>query len=151
MNLFPNFPAFTYVTKKIRVTSKQSLWPDRAHSSGVDWCSACLWAEENCWQQLAAWSLLLKCDARCRAVKFFWPVKVTLFLIDFVNLFVTAWSWYGHFSKCLFSLNLWLVVLHIDWPCFFGIYLWTYRCKGIQELSWTSRKFSEAGLFEYQV
>ena len=26
------------------------------------------------------------------------------------NLFVTVWSWCGHFSKSLFSLNLWLVV-----------------------------------------
>jgi len=37
-------------------------------------------------------------------------------LIEFVfarNLFVTAWSWYGHFSKSLFSLNLRLVIYRL--------------------------------------
>jgi len=37
-------------------------------------------------------------------------------LIEFVfsrNLFVTAWSWYRHFSKGLFSSNLWLVVYRL--------------------------------------
>jgi len=40
--------------------------------------------------------------------------------------------------------------LFIDWPCFIGIYPWTYHCKVIQQLSGTGRKFSETGLFEYQ-
>jgi len=80
------------------------------------WLVQCLRAEENCWQQLAAWSLLLKCDARCRAVEFLFACHTPLFLIEFVfarNLFATAWSWYGHFSKSLFSLNLWQVVYQL--------------------------------------
>ena len=54
--------------------------------------------------------------ARCRAVEFILACNIALFLIEFVfarTLFVTAWSWYGHFSKSLFSLNLWLVVYRL--------------------------------------
>jgi len=92
-----------------------------------------------------------KCDARYHAVEFLLACNIALFLIEFVfsrNLFVTAWSWYGHFSKSLFSLNLWLVVYRL--AVLFGIYPWTYCRKVIQQLSGTGHKFSETGLFEYQ-
>ena len=84
-------------------------------------------------------------------LNFFWLVIFRCFWSIFFfarNLFVTAWSWYGHFSKSLFSLNCDL--LHIDWPYFIAIYLWTYRRKVIQQLSGTGHKFSETGPSEYQ-
>ena len=134
------------------VTSKQFLWSSFALSSRVDWCSC-----ERRKLLVAARHVVLVLNARCRAVEVLLACSIPLFLIEFVfarNLFVTAWSWYGRFSKSLFSSNLWLVVYRlavlyrlIDWPCFIGIYPWTYHCKVIQQLSGTGRKFSETGLF----
>ena len=47
---------------------------------------------------------------------FFWLVILRCFWSNPVhqrNLFVTAWSWYGHFYKSLFYLNLWLVIYRL--------------------------------------
>jgi len=79
--------------------------------------------------------LLLKCDVRYRAVEVLLACNTPLFLIEFAfarNLFVTAWSWYGRFIKSLVSLNL------------------LYRASICERIA-ASRKFSETGLFEYQV
>jgi len=98
------------------VTSKQSLRPSFAHSSRVDKCSACE-PKKAVRGSSPRGPLLSKCDARCRAVKFLLASNIALFLIGFVfatSLFVTAWFWYGHFSKSLFSLNLWLVVYRLS-------------------------------------
>jgi len=99
------------ITITVLRPSNSSGWVSRIPQALI---SAAPANRRNCWYQLAAWSLLLKCDARCHAVEFLLACcNIPLFLIEFVfarNLFVTAWSWYGHFSKSLFSLNLWLVV-----------------------------------------
>ena len=62
-------------------------------------------SEENCWAR----HVVLALKTRCRAVEILLACSIPLFLIEFV----TAWSWYGHFSKSLFSLNLWLVVYQL--------------------------------------
>jgi len=62
---------------------------------------------------IAARHVVLAVKARCHAVELLLACSIPLFLIEFVfarNLFVTAWSWYGHFSKSLFSSYLRLVV-----------------------------------------
>ena len=51
---------------------------------------------------IAARHVVLVLKARCHAVQSFLACSIPLFLIEFV----TAWSWYGHFSKSLFSSNL---------------------------------------------
>jgi len=76
-----------------------------ALSSRVDWCSAC----ERRKLLIAARHVVLALKARCRAVEVLWACSIPLFLIEFV----TAWSWYGHFSKSLFFSNLWLVVYRL--------------------------------------
>jgi len=83
---------------------------------------------------------------------------------NFFWLVILRCFWSNLFSPGIYSLLLgpgtdvflkacflWICDwLYIYWPCFIGIYLRSYLRKGIQQLSWTSRKFSEAGLFEYQ-
>ena len=59
---------------------------------------------------IAARHVVLALKARCHAVEVLLACSIPLFLIEFV----TAWSWYGHFSKSLFSLNLWLVVYQLS-------------------------------------
>ena len=140
----PRKPKGTKKCENVHVTSKQFLWLSFAHSSRVDWCSAC----ERRKLLIAARHVVLALKARCRAVEVLLACSILLFLIEFVfarNLFVSAWSWYGHFSKSLFSLNLWLVAHRL--AVFIGIYLWTYRREVMQQLSGTGRKFSETGLF----
>jgi len=100
-----------------------------------DWCSACercVWLVQRLWSSLigAAPASRRKLLVAARHVvfcfrnvmcvivqsKFFWLVKFRCYWSNPVyqrNLFVTAWSWYGHFSKILFSLNLWLVVCRL--------------------------------------
>ena len=58
---------------------------------------------------IAARHVVLALKAHCYAVEVLFACSIPLFLIEFV----TAWSWYGHFSKSLFSLNLWLVVYRL--------------------------------------
>ena len=58
---------------------------------------------------IAVCHVVLALKARCHAVEVLLACSIPLFLIEFV----TAWSWYGHFSKSLFSLNLWLVVYRL--------------------------------------
>ena len=58
---------------------------------------------------IAARHVVLALKARCHAVEILLACSIPLFLIEFV----TAWSWYGHFSKSLFSSNLWLVVYRL--------------------------------------
>ena len=51
---------------------------------------------------IAARHVVLALKARCHAVEVILDCSIPLFLIEFV----TGWSWYGHFSKSLFSSNL---------------------------------------------
>ena len=58
---------------------------------------------------IAARHVVLALKARYHAVEVLLACSIPLFLIEFV----TAWSWYGHLSKSLFSLDLWLVVYRL--------------------------------------
>ena len=103
---------YKHISPKLIVTSKQFLWSSFTLSSRVDWCSAC----ERRKLLMAARHVVLALKARCRAVEVLLACSIPLFMVEFVftrNLFVTAWSWYGHFSKSLFSSNLWLVVIRL--------------------------------------
>ena len=93
---------------------------------------------------IASCHVVLALKAHCHAVEVVLAGSIPLFLIEFV----TAWSGTDIFLKACFPQIC--DELFIDWPCFIGIYPWTYHYKVIQQLSGTARKFSETGLFEYQ-
>ena len=137
------------------ITSKQFLRPSFAHSSGrVSRIPHALISAAPASRR----KLLV---AARRVVLCFRNVMRVVVPSNFFWLVILRCFWSNLFSPGIYSLLLgpgtdvflkacflWICDwLYIYWPCFIGIYLRSYLRKGIQQLSWTSRGFSEAGLF----